>query len=72
MDILKIIDKYYKENVALKSYGMKGKSFAMYVFKGTKFIGIVHYDWMGHFDGLWTPAEHIKDPQPIKRDGSLR
>lgn len=62
----------YKENVTLKSYGMKGKSFAMYVFKGTKFLGVVHYDWMGHFDGLWASAEHIKDPQPLRKDGSLR
>ena len=44
----------------------------MYVFKGTKFIGVVNYDWMGHFDGLWAPAEHIKDPQPLRKDGSIR
>lgn len=65
--------KIYKENETWKSMGFtKGHSFAMWVYKGTKFLGIVHYDWMKHFDGLWAPAEHIKDPQPLRKDGSIR
>lgn len=63
--------KIFRENKVAREYGWKQHSFSVYVYKGTKFIGVVTYDWMRHYDGLWAPAEHIKDPQPLRKDGSI-
>lgn len=64
--------KIFRENKVAREYGWKQHSFAVYVYKGTRFVGVVTYDWMKHYDGLWASAEHIKDPQPLNKDGSIR
>ena len=41
------------------------------VFKGTKFLGTVEYDLLKTNPGLWMSAQHPKDPQPLKKDGTI-
>lgn len=52
-------------------YVYTGKSTDQVVMKGRRFIGVVSIDIGGRFDGLWWPAEHPKDPSPLRKDGSI-
>ena len=51
----------------------------VYVFKGSRFVGIVEYNLLkgnkdgihDRYDGLWLPADNPKEPSTMLADGSL-
>lgn len=59
--------KLYKES----QFWSGGKPWFVMVFKGTRYLGSVEYDPLRMYDGMWMSAEHPKDPNPLRKDGTI-